>query len=152
MRSHVGNGGGLLGCVCRRLGCRNGRLPSCRTGLSASLSDRNADIEFTRSKGASLLDRCPYPDVAGHCVLVDRENVFGAVGSPRRNDAAILNTQRLRRACHSFSVGPRRSVVADEVGNSTGQNVGEGRSRGAFTDDHHTWCAHVPAGGTYRGT
>jgi hypothetical protein len=63
--------------------------------LTASTSHCFADVEFARSKAASLIDRGSHSAVIGHGVLVDDKDVLRAVGRPRRNGAAILNSQSL---------------------------------------------------------
>ena len=105
--SHVGDGGCLLGGVGRRGGRRSWCLPSGGTCLCTSTSHGLVDMEFARSKGASLFDRGSHSRVVRDGVLEDDENVLGTVGRPRRDDAAIFNAQRLRGECDQMSVGRR---------------------------------------------
>lgn len=111
MCSHVRDGGGLLGGVCRCSGCWCRRFPRSGTRFAASTSKCVADAEFARSKGASLIDRGSHSCVVRHGVLEDDKYVLGAVGRPRRNRAAILDAQGLRGGCHRVSVGTDLSVI-----------------------------------------
>ena len=66
-----------------------------------------ADIQVAHSKRAGLFERFSHSRVVRDGVLEDDENVLGTVGRPRRDNAAILNAQRLRGACNQMSVGRR---------------------------------------------
>jgi hypothetical protein len=96
MCTHVGDGGGLLGRVGRCSACWRGRFSSGGTSFGASTAHCFADVEFPRSKPASLFDRRSHSPVAGHGVFVDDKNVLRAIRRPRRDGAPILNAQSLR--------------------------------------------------------
>jgi hypothetical protein len=100
VRPHVRDGGGLLGRVrrCSSRWCR--RIAGSGTCRSAPTSHRLGDVEFAVSEGASLLDRGSHPVIVRFGVLEDARDVFGAVGRPPREDAAVIDAQRLRGSCH----------------------------------------------------
>ncbi len=100
MCSHVCDSRGLLGRVGRRpcRWCR--RFPSRGTRVTTSTPHGLRNVEVARGEGASLFDRGSHPAVVRHGILEDGQDVLSTVGRPRRNSAASIDAQGLRRLCH----------------------------------------------------
>lgn len=126
VRAHVRDCRRLLGGVGRRCGRWSWGIPRRCAGITAATAHRLANWQIAAGEGACLLDRVPDPRVVADPGLVDRQDVLGAVGRPRRDQSAIIGTQRLRGARHRVDGTCRfdRRASADKV-------------RG-------TWCRSVP--------
>jgi len=94
--THVCHGGSLLSGIRSSLGRR---CPSFARGgarSSATGADRGVHVEVTVGEGAGLGDRDAYPIIPGFGVLEQAADALGAVGGPPRDQATVLDAQRLR--------------------------------------------------------